>query len=158
MDFVKKVMFIVVLTLIASLSPEPVGGARHGKWSKEKKMNLWGYEDLVTNLPGQPKVDFQNYAGYVTVNEQNGRALFYWFYKASTLPDEKPLVLWLNGGKSIYYYMVLFLIYFTWNTDCSGTRNENGNGGKPHAINFGTARVGFCGSQCLMCFQLINMS
>ncbi|PSR98568.1 Serine carboxypeptidase-like [Actinidia chinensis var. chinensis] len=98
MDFVKKVMFIVVLTLIASLSPEPVGGARHGKWSKEKKMNLWGYEDLVTNLPGQPKVDFQHYAGYVTVNEQNGRALFYWFYKASTLPDEKPLVLWLNGG------------------------------------------------------------
>ncbi|XP_057471924.1 serine carboxypeptidase-like 31 isoform X1 [Actinidia eriantha] len=98
MDFVKKVMFIIVLTLIASLSPEPVGGARHGKWSKEKKMNSWGCEDLVTNLPGQPKVDFQHYAGYVTVNEQNGRALFYWFYKASTLPDEKPLVLWLNGG------------------------------------------------------------
>ncbi|GAU40311.1 hypothetical protein TSUD_64760, partial [Trifolium subterraneum] len=54
--------------------------------------------DLVTNLPGQPHVDFQHYAGYVTVNETNGRALFYWFYEAITKPEEKPLVLWLNGG------------------------------------------------------------
>ncbi|XP_021902172.1 serine carboxypeptidase-like 31 [Carica papaya] len=55
-------------------------------------------EDLVTNLPGQPHVEFKHYAGYVTVNEKNGRALFYWFYEATTLPDDKPLVLWLNGG------------------------------------------------------------
>ncbi|KAK2383046.1 serine carboxypeptidase [Trifolium repens] len=54
--------------------------------------------DLVTNLPGQPHVDFKHYAGYVTVNETNGRALFYWFYEAMTKPEEKPLVLWLNGG------------------------------------------------------------
>lgn len=56
-------------------------------------------EDLVINLPGQPKVNFRHYAGYVTVDVKNGRSLFYWFYEASTLPDEKPLVLWLNGGK-----------------------------------------------------------
>ncbi|KAJ9136206.1 hypothetical protein P3X46_033307 [Hevea brasiliensis] len=55
-------------------------------------------EHLVTNLPGQPHVDFRHYAGYVTVNEKNGRALFYWFYEATTHPDGKPLVLWLNGG------------------------------------------------------------
>ncbi|CAJ2678472.1 unnamed protein product [Trifolium pratense] len=54
--------------------------------------------DLVTNLPGQPHVDFKHYAGYVTVNETNGRELFYWFYEAMTKPEEKPLVLWLNGG------------------------------------------------------------
>jgi serine carboxypeptidase-like clade 2 len=52
-------------------------------------------------LPGQPDVNFKHYAGYVTVNEQNGRALFYWFYEATTHPDEKALVLWLNGGKHI---------------------------------------------------------
>ncbi|RVW46282.1 Serine carboxypeptidase-like 32 [Vitis vinifera] len=45
-----------------------------------------------------PAVDFRHYAGYVTVNEENGRALFYWFYEATTQPNEKPLVLWLNGG------------------------------------------------------------
>nr|GEW86104.1 serine carboxypeptidase-like 31 [Tanacetum cinerariifolium] len=71
---------------------------RHGQWSNEKKSNIQNNDDLVTNLPGQPNVDFKHYAGYVTVNEQNGRALFYWFYEAWTLPDEKPLVLWLNGG------------------------------------------------------------
>ncbi|KAG1338444.1 hypothetical protein COCNU_04G007500 [Cocos nucifera] len=54
--------------------------------------------DLVTNLPGQPVVGFRHYAGYVTVNEKNGRALFYWFYEAASHANEKPLVLWLNGG------------------------------------------------------------
>ncbi|XP_057725876.1 serine carboxypeptidase-like 31 [Arachis stenosperma] len=54
--------------------------------------------DVVRGLPGQPSVDFEHYAGYVTVNETNGRALFYWFFEAITNPDDKPLVLWLNGG------------------------------------------------------------
>ncbi|RYR59544.1 hypothetical protein Ahy_A05g025443 [Arachis hypogaea] len=52
----------------------------------------------VRGLPGQPAVDFEHYAGYVTVNETNGRALFCWFFEAITNPDDKPLVLWLNGG------------------------------------------------------------
>ncbi|XP_057719702.1 serine carboxypeptidase-like 31 [Arachis stenosperma] len=56
------------------------------------------YSDVVRGLPGQPAMDFEHYAGYVTVNETNGRALFYWFFEAITNPDDKPLVLWLNGG------------------------------------------------------------
>ncbi|THG18790.1 hypothetical protein TEA_010234 [Camellia sinensis var. sinensis] len=100
MDFVVKLMFTLTLALIASLSMELVVGARSDwQWSnKHNKLNLLESGDLVINLPGQPKVDFQHHAGYVTVDEKNGRALFYWFYEASTLPDEKPLVLWLNGG------------------------------------------------------------
>nr|XP_043619527.1 serine carboxypeptidase II-2-like [Erigeron canadensis] len=55
--------------------------------------------DIVTNLPGQNfNVDFEQYAGYVTVNQVNGRALFYWLTEASQDPASKPLVLWLNGG------------------------------------------------------------
>ncbi|CAN8245078.1 unnamed protein product [Cochlearia groenlandica] len=54
--------------------------------------------DLVTDFPGQPKVNFRHYSGYVTVNETNGRALFYWFFEATNHPEIKPLVLWLNGG------------------------------------------------------------
>eukprot|EP00249_Psilotum_nudum_P004020 c17541_g2_i1 orf=316-1773(-) len=54
--------------------------------------------DLVVNLPGQPKVEFAHYSGYVTVNESHGRALFYWFFEATSKPSSKPLVLWLNGG------------------------------------------------------------
>ncbi|CAA7023459.1 unnamed protein product [Microthlaspi erraticum] len=54
--------------------------------------------DLVTELPGQPPVKFRQYAGYVTVNETHGRALFYWFFEATHNPSKKPLLLWLNGG------------------------------------------------------------
>ncbi|XP_052201995.1 serine carboxypeptidase-like 31 [Diospyros lotus] len=98
MEFVIKLMFILILALTASSSLESVVGARHGQWSKEKKHNSWASEDLVSDLPGQPEVDFRHYAGYVTVSQEKGRALFYWFYEAATLPDKKPLVLWLNGG------------------------------------------------------------
>ncbi|GER55335.1 serine carboxypeptidase-like protein [Striga asiatica] len=54
--------------------------------------------DHVSGLPGQPSVSFNHYAGYVTVNQPNGRALFYWFFEAINKPQNKPLVLWLNGG------------------------------------------------------------
>ncbi|KAL1532191.1 Serine carboxypeptidase-like 27 [Salvia divinorum] len=57
--------------------------------------------DRITYLPGQPQnVGFNQYSGYVTVNEQNGRALFYWLTEApkDRSPDSRPLVLWLNGG------------------------------------------------------------
>ncbi|CAI0415471.1 unnamed protein product [Linum tenue] len=54
--------------------------------------------DLVKRLPGQPEVSFKQYAGYVTVDESHGRALFYWFFEATENPQDKPLLLWLNGG------------------------------------------------------------
>ncbi|KAM5568333.1 serine carboxypeptidase-like 45 [Rosa sericea] len=54
--------------------------------------------DRITQLPGQPQVGFQHYSGYVTVDEKNQRALFYYFAEAEIEPASKPLVLWLNGG------------------------------------------------------------
>ncbi|RXH92268.1 hypothetical protein DVH24_033164 [Malus domestica] len=54
--------------------------------------------DKIKRLPGQPQVNFQQYAGYVTVDEKQGRSLFYYFVEAQTDPASKPLVLWLNGG------------------------------------------------------------
>jgi len=56
--------------------------------------------DRVARLPGQPESpSMSQFSGYVTVNERNGRALFYWFFEAQTTPEEKPLLLWLNGGR-----------------------------------------------------------
>ena len=55
-------------------------------------------DDLVLDLPGQPKVGFRQYAGYVDVDVKNGRSLFYYFVEADKDPDRKPLALWLNGG------------------------------------------------------------
>ena len=55
--------------------------------------------DKITALPGQPDdVDFDQYSGYVTVGEENGRALFYYFVEAPQDASTKPLLLWLNGG------------------------------------------------------------
>ncbi|XP_024984379.1 serine carboxypeptidase-like 31 [Cynara cardunculus var. scolymus] len=98
MAFTLKLVPLFNVAIVVLLSNPIFVVARHGQWSNEKKISLQNNEDLVINLPGQPNVDFRHYAGYVTVNENSGRALFYWFYEAWTLPEEKPLVLWLNGG------------------------------------------------------------
>ncbi|KAF8364885.1 hypothetical protein HHK36_033129 [Tetracentron sinense] len=56
-------------------------------------------EDLVVRLPGQPKVDFRQFAGYIDVDEKAGRSLFYYFVEAEDDgAEKKPLSLWLNGG------------------------------------------------------------
>ncbi|EFH41812.1 hypothetical protein ARALYDRAFT_494807 [Arabidopsis lyrata subsp. lyrata] len=54
--------------------------------------------DLVVRLPGQLKVAFRQYAGYVDLDMNAGRSLFYYFVEAEEHPDTKPLTLWLNGG------------------------------------------------------------
>ena len=56
-------------------------------------------EDKISALPGQPPVAFAQYSGYVTVNQDRGRALFYWLTEAVGDAATKPLVLWLNGGQ-----------------------------------------------------------
>ncbi|KAK7304136.1 hypothetical protein RJT34_15209 [Clitoria ternatea] len=56
-------------------------------------------KDRVGSLPGQAfNITFAHYSGYITVNEESGRTLFYWFIEALEDPHSKPLVLWLNGG------------------------------------------------------------
>uniref|UniRef100_A0A2N9HD24 Uncharacterized protein n=1 Tax=Fagus sylvatica TaxID=28930 RepID=A0A2N9HD24_FAGSY len=46
----------------------------------------------------QPQVSFQQFAGYITVDEKQQRALFYYFVEAEAQAASKPLVLWLTGG------------------------------------------------------------
>ncbi|GAB2272026.1 Serine carboxypeptidase-like 45 [Dionaea muscipula] len=55
-------------------------------------------DDKIFMLPGQPQVGFQQYSGYVTVDDRKHKALFYYFVEAEVDPASKPLVLWLNGG------------------------------------------------------------
>ncbi|MBA0565893.1 hypothetical protein Golob_010748 [Gossypium lobatum] len=55
--------------------------------------------EKIDKLPGQPEgVDFDQYAGYVTVDPVADRALFYYFVESPVNSPNKPLVLWLNGG------------------------------------------------------------
>ncbi|KAI3835022.1 hypothetical protein MKX03_007315 [Papaver bracteatum] len=62
--------------------------------------NVNGYpmKDLVVNLPGQPKVDFRQFAGYIDVDIKTGKSLFYYYVEAQGDASKKPLTLWLNGG------------------------------------------------------------
>ncbi|KAF3772857.1 Serine carboxypeptidase-like 45 [Nymphaea thermarum] len=78
-----KAMVIVTLLLHLSLPTEVCSSAT---------------SDRITRLPGQPPVDFQQFAGYITVDRKGERALFYYFVEAETEPSSKPLVIWFNGG------------------------------------------------------------
>lgn len=69
-----------------------------GYSSQEVAVNHEEEEDRIVSLPGQPKIPFQQFSGYVTVNREAGRALFYWLTEAVRDPLSKPLVVWLNGG------------------------------------------------------------
>jgi serine carboxypeptidase-like clade 2 len=42
--------------------------------------------DKIISLPGQPQVSFQQFAGYIFVDEKQERALFYYFVEAETQP------------------------------------------------------------------------
>lgn len=64
--------------------------------------------DKIGALPGQPQgVDFEHYAGHVTVDPKAGRALFYYFAESPSNSSTNPLLLWLNGGN--YFSSQYFL-------------------------------------------------
>nr|XP_043630089.1 serine carboxypeptidase 1-like [Erigeron canadensis] len=66
--------------------------------------------DKINALPGQPAgVNLNQYSGYVTVNQNAGRAVFYYFVESPTDSSTKPLVLWLNGG--IFSFDRIFIFH-----------------------------------------------
>lgn len=66
--------------------------------------------DKIKWLPGQPDgVDFDQYAGYVTVDPKTGRSLFYYFAESPQNSSTNPLLLWLNGGVYILYYIYIYV-------------------------------------------------
>ncbi|TXG56910.1 hypothetical protein EZV62_018223 [Acer yangbiense] len=74
-------------------------------FSWELDPETWALQeaDHVTWLPSQPPVNFRQYSGYVTVDEKQGKALFYWFFEATQKPQDKPLLLWLNGAANLLF-------------------------------------------------------
>ncbi|RWR97994.1 Peptidase S10 [Cinnamomum micranthum f. kanehirae] len=85
-------LFILSLSLSFSLS------VPFDERGLEPNIKALQEADRVGGLPGQPPVKFRQYAGYVTIDESHGKALFYWFFEATQKPAGKPLLLWLNGG------------------------------------------------------------
>ncbi|KAH0990759.1 hypothetical protein GBA52_002242 [Prunus armeniaca] len=88
---------VLLLSLTFSISTQTSAGRFH--YHHEPSAHQQQQKaDQVSGLPGQPPVSFKHFAGYVTVNKTHGRALFYWFFEAINNPQDKPLLLWLNGG------------------------------------------------------------
>ncbi|KAE9604242.1 putative carboxypeptidase D [Lupinus albus] len=57
------------------------------------------HADSIASLPGQPPhINFQHFSGYITLDHNKHKSLFYYFVQSQTLPHSNPLVLWLNGG------------------------------------------------------------
>jgi len=72
-------------------------------------LNLTLSDDKITSLPDLPKPpNFNQYAGYLTVNEKSGRALYYWFTESQSQPSIDPVVLWLTGGPGCSSLLALF--------------------------------------------------
>jgi len=55
--------------------------------------------DRLTSFPGVGQLpDFAIYSGYLTLNENTGKAIYYLFAESQNDPKSDPVVLWLNGG------------------------------------------------------------
>ncbi|GLJ12297.1 hypothetical protein SUGI_0188230 [Cryptomeria japonica] len=104
-------------------------GIKPTQWSSSSHLSphhdeelLQKEKDRIEALPGQPSnVTFQHYSGYVTVDSNRGRALFYYFVEAIDDHSTKPLLLWLNGGpgcSSLGYGAMLEIGPFRVNPDC----------------------------------------
>jgi carboxypeptidase C (cathepsin A) len=56
-------------------------------------------KDRIHGLPGlNYDPGFRQFAGYLTVDEDHGRHIFYWYVESQNDPENDPLVFWTNGG------------------------------------------------------------
>ncbi|CAN6381852.1 unnamed protein product [Urochloa humidicola] len=88
-------LLLALVTSLLLLMPLPSGSSEQSQ--DEDRIN-------IEEMPGKPndlKFHFDMYGGYITVDEEAGRALYYWLQEANrgdADPATAPLLLWLNGG------------------------------------------------------------
>ncbi|XP_077483067.1 venom serine carboxypeptidase-like isoform X2 [Amblyomma americanum] len=64
-------------------------------------------ESRVGSLGDVP--DVLGYSGFITVNEQLGSNLFFWFFPAMENPEGAPVMMWLQGGPGTSSLLGLFV-------------------------------------------------
>jgi carboxypeptidase C (cathepsin A) len=64
------------------------------------------------SLPGTEyiadKVNFNMFAGYITLYPDSGKKYFYWFFESQRNPASDPVVMWTNGGPGCSGMLGLF--------------------------------------------------
>lgn len=92
----KKLNFLLIISLLLL--------SLHHQDYKIEAQN----SDKVVNLPEQPSnPKISHFSGYVNVNQENTRSLFFWFFEAlSESPSTRHLVLWLNGGNYVHHLYI----------------------------------------------------
>eukprot|EP01087_Luapelamoeba_hula_P011622 TRINITY_DN3174_c1_g1_i3.p1 TRINITY_DN3174_c1_g1~~TRINITY_DN3174_c1_g1_i3.p1 ORF type:complete len:463 (+),score=51.42 TRINITY_DN3174_c1_g1_i3:205-1593(+) len=54
--------------------------------------------ERLPNYDGPWPLSYSMYSGYLTVDQEHGRNIFFWFVESENNPENDPLVLWLQGG------------------------------------------------------------
>lgn len=97
----RKLNFLLIISLLLL-------SLRHQDYNVEAQNS-----DKVVNLPEQPSnPKISHFSGYVNVNQENTRALFFWFFEALSEAPTRPLVLWLNGGIVTTYITYTIFSFF----------------------------------------------
>ena len=67
--------------------------------SEDTKRRLTAEDHLIRRLPGlDPTTPITHYAGHIKVDERFNGNIFYWLFESPQDAEEKPLMIWLNGG------------------------------------------------------------
>lgn len=83
----------------------------------------------IRGVPGyKGELPSRHFGGYITVDQERGRHLYYYFVQSERSPASDPLVLWLNGGPGcssmdgFVYEHGPFLMSFKGGKDSTGRR------------------------------------
>lgn len=93
--------FFNLLLLVGAMIVSSQLALAHGPLDMKhhRRSKLRHGEDLITQLPGLDyNPGFRQYSGYLTVSEEDGRNIFYWYVESQNNPKTDPVVLWTNGG------------------------------------------------------------
>ncbi|PNH07041.1 Serine carboxypeptidase 1 [Tetrabaena socialis] len=101
------VRFYLLAALVAAASAARLEPSADVKIAAHTSQDSADYEELtpqaqrdkILALPGfENSLASNHFGGYVTVDEDHGRQLYYYFVESERDPANDPVVVWMNGG------------------------------------------------------------
>eukprot|EP00003_Mantamonas_plastica_P021896 TRINITY_DN361_c0_g2_i1.p1 TRINITY_DN361_c0_g2~~TRINITY_DN361_c0_g2_i1.p1 ORF type:complete len:302 (-),score=94.42 TRINITY_DN361_c0_g2_i1:741-1646(-) len=93
-------MRVIILTiLLLGIFTHAIEQSQHASFNLDAETKKVQLSDQVFNLPGlNGPLNVNQYAGYLNVDQQHDRNIFYWFFESQSNPADDPVLLWLQGG------------------------------------------------------------